>query len=190
MLQPKKTKKARKTTKKSQLGAAYFPAAGTRSMKVETPDSMAVETLAAQDELRKYLAANFGSMTVEEYVRRKLAYPTMKILEDALFAEQIDGVAFAIYNIEAKGLGIVIGDQTGIGKGRQAAAIIRYAILRGIVPIFFTEKPNLFSDIYRDLIGIGSEDGSQILKMRNQTAVKEWEELSEEEQETYNNSAE
>lgn len=186
-----KAKKAALKRKKAvlgDLGAAYQPAAKTRSMKVETPDSMAAETLIAQGELREYLDANFGpDMSVEEYVRRKLAYPTMEQLENALFAEQIDGVALAIYNIEAKNQGIIVGDQTGIGKGRQAAAIIRYAILRGKKPIFFTEKPNLFSDIYRDLVGIGSEDGSQIKKVRNKTAEKEWDELTEEEQDSYDN---
>lgn len=181
----------RKKKRLGELGAAYLPAAKTRSMKVETPDSMAAESLIAQEELRAYLEANFGpSMTVEEYVRRKLAYPTMQQLEDALFAEQIDGVALAIYNIEAKNQGIIIGDQTGIGKGRQAAAIIRYAILRGKTPIFFTEKPNLFSDIYRDLMGVGSEDAGQIKKRRNKTAEKEWDELSEDEQAQYENLSE
>ena len=37
-------------------------------------------------------------------------------------AEQIDSVALAIDNIK-NGESVIIGDQTGIGKGRQAAAI-------------------------------------------------------------------
>src|SRR5215218_3397116 len=62
----------------------------------------------------------------------------------------------AIYNIEARSQGIVIGDQTGIGKGRIAAAMIRYGVVQGVRPVFLTEKANLFSDIYRDLTAIGS----------------------------------
>ncbi len=62
----------------------------------------------------------------------------------------------AIYNIEARGQGMIIGDQTGIGKGRVAAAMIRYAVNRGVQPVFAAEKANLFSDIYRDLSAIGS----------------------------------
>src|SRR6476619_8083734 len=73
-----------------------------------------------------------------------------------LSAEQIDAVAMAIYNIEARGQGMIIGDQTGIGKGRVAAAMIRYAVVQGHKPVFLTEKANLFSDIYRDLSAIGS----------------------------------
>lgn len=47
----------------------------------------------------------------------------------ALAREKIDGVALAIYNIKARGQSVIIGDQTGIGKGRQAAATIRYGML-------------------------------------------------------------
>jgi hypothetical protein len=51
---------------------------------------------------------------------------------------------------------MIIGDQTGIGKGRIAAAMIRYGVKQNMKPIFITEKANLFSDIYRDLSAIGS----------------------------------
>ncbi|MFZ6011739.1 MAG: strawberry notch-like NTP hydrolase domain-containing protein, partial [Bacteroidota bacterium] len=70
---------------------------------------------------------------------------------------QIDAVAMSVYNIEERGVGMIIGDQTGIGKGRIAASIIRYGAEQGLRPIFITEKANLFSDIYRDLAAIGSE---------------------------------
>ena len=57
-----------------------------------------------------------------------------------------------------------------------AAAIMRYSIKIGKTPIFFTAKPNLFSDIYRDLIAIGSDDavpvwfkGKEIDKVRKVT---------------------
>lgn len=56
------------------------------------------------------------------------------------------------------GRGFIIADQTGIGKGRQAASIIRYAVRNGHKPIFFTQKAGLFSDMYRDLKDIGSPE--------------------------------
>jgi hypothetical protein len=106
---------------------------------------------------------------VDEYVAEKLGYVIgncsieqrtegLKCLCDAFSAEQVDAIATAIYNIEERGQGCIIGDQTGIGKGRIAAGMIRYAINRGLKPIFITEKPRLFSDIYRDIIAIGSDD--------------------------------
>ncbi|MGB3466742.1 MAG: strawberry notch C-terminal domain-containing protein, partial [Cyclobacteriaceae bacterium] len=83
-------------------------------------------------------------------------YPSERSLCLALSAEQIDAVGMAIYNIEARSQGMIIGDQTGIGKGRVAAAMIRYGVVHGYQPIFLTEKANLFSDIYRDLLAIGA----------------------------------
>lgn len=106
---------------------------------------------------------------VDEYVAEKLGYfvgncsmeqraDGLRCLCDAFSAEQVDAIAVAIFNIEQKGQGCIIGDQTGIGKGRIAAGMIRYAINRGLQPIFLTEKPNLFSDLFRDIINIGSDD--------------------------------
>jgi hypothetical protein len=72
-----------------------------------------------------------------------------------LSSEQIDGVALAIDQI-ARGDALIIGDQTGIGKGRQAAAMIRWAILNGKIPVFFTKDPKLFTDMYGDLKDINT----------------------------------
>ena len=92
----------------------------------------------------------------DDYVREKLGYKDNSQLWKALSADQIDGVALAIYNFENRGgKATIIGDQTGVGKGRIAAAMWTYAIRNGMVPIFFTEKPNLFSDFYRDITDIG-----------------------------------
>lgn len=81
----------------------------------------------------------------------------------ALAAEQVDGVALAIYNIEARGQSVVIGDQTGIGKGRQAAAMIRYGILAGYLPVFLTDRYTLFSDMYRDCKALGIKDARPLI---------------------------
>ena len=45
---------------------------------------------------------------------------------------------------------------TGVGKGRVLAALIRHSVLRGKIPVFTTEKANLFADIIRDLEGVES----------------------------------
>jgi hypothetical protein len=93
---------------------------------------------------------------IDSFVQQRLNYPTKEALYKALAAEQIDSVALAIYQIE-QGKALVIGDSTGVGKGRQAAAIIRYAILQGKKPVFVTLNSKLFSDMYGDLLDIGSE---------------------------------
>jgi superfamily II DNA or RNA helicase len=115
------------------------------------PDSMGYETHAALKRIKEAVGGD-----IDEYVRERLNYKTKIELCKALSAEQIDAVAMAIYNIEERGQGMIIGDQTGIGKGRIAASIVRYGVEQGVQPIFLTEKANLFSDIYRDLSAIGS----------------------------------
>jgi hypothetical protein len=101
---------------------------------------------------------------VDEYVAAMLNMDVEK-LKANFSAEQVDALVLAIRNAEA-GKGFIIGDQTGIGKGRVVAAMIKYAIENGKVPIFVTEKPNLYSDMIRDLddIGMGDELGLDTAK--------------------------
>ncbi|MBD5414840.1 MAG: hypothetical protein HDR46_00990 [Bacteroides sp.] len=94
---------------------------------------------------------------VDEYLVDELGYSSKEELYKYLAAEQIDSVALAIHQMD-KGNAFIIGDMTGVGKGRQGAALIRYAVKQGKVPIYFTQKPTLFTDNYRDLADIGSSD--------------------------------
>ncbi|MBO9565533.1 MAG: strawberry notch C-terminal domain-containing protein [Niastella sp.] len=134
------------------LEAPYQPASqACIVLDTQVPDSMAFETQSAVDRIRQEVGGD-----MDNFVRHRLGYPTKTALCKALSAEQIDAVGMAIYNIEARNQGMIIGDQTGIGKGRVAASVIRYATQQGLHPVFLTEKANLFSDIYRDLAAIGS----------------------------------
>lgn len=138
----------------SELGAPYMPASDACIvLNTQVPDSMAFETQTAIERIKEEVGGD-----IDNFVRDRLHYPTKAALCKVLSAEQIDAVAMAIYNIEARGQGMIIGDQTGIGKGRVAASMIRYAIEQGLKPVFITEKANLFSDIYRDLSAIGSSN--------------------------------
>lgn len=96
---------------------------------------------------------------IDEYIRTKLEYDNLGVLCKLYSAEQVDSLGLAIWNLENKKKATIIGDGTGVGKGRQAAGLIRYAHIIGKIPVFITEKPNLFTDIYRDLIDTGSDDG-------------------------------
>lgn len=97
--------------------------------------------------------ANIGD--VDQFLVDQLGYSGKDELFSYLAAEQIDSVSLAINQMN-KGNGFIIGDMTGVGKGRQGAALIRYAVRKGYNPIYFTQKPALFSDNYRDLADIGS----------------------------------
>ena len=135
------------------LGMPYIPTADVCTiLDTIVPDSMAYETHIScrivQEKVKKPL---------HKFVAEKLHYTELKLCK-SLSAEQVDAVALAIYNIEYKNQGMIIGDQTGIGKGRVAAAMIRYGYYNQLKPIFLSEKPNLFTDIYRDLVDIGSQN--------------------------------
>jgi hypothetical protein len=71
-------------------------------------------------------------------------------------AEQVDASALAISNIE-RGAGFITGDQTGIGKGRICASIMRYAQQQGKIAIFITKDKPLYADMMRDVSDIGMQ---------------------------------
>lgn len=93
----------------------------------------------------------------DQFLVDELGYNDKDDLYSHLAAEQVDSVALAIQQAK-KGNAFIIGDMTGIGKGRQAASLIRYAKKQGQVPVYFTKTAGLLSDVYRDLVDIGSPD--------------------------------
>lgn len=141
--QPKEEKKQTLTTEK----VAYTPSSHSMSLGAVVP--------ARQKEALDTVLKKLGD--ADQYLVDSLGYNDKEDLYAHLAAEQVDAVALGLKQME-KGNGFIIGDQTGIGKGRQAAAIIRFAVKQGRIPVSFTIKPNLFSDTYRDLTDIGSPE--------------------------------
>ncbi len=113
------------------------------------PSNMASETGRVLDNIEN----RHGDIDV--FVKNKLGYRTVDEVYNSFSSEQIDAIAMAIDQIE-QGKSLIVGDMTGVGKGRVAAGILRYAIHSGNRAIFLTEKPTLFSDLYRDMVDIGS----------------------------------
>ena len=98
---------------------------------------------------------------IDEFVAKELGF-SPKQTAKFFSAEQIDALAMAIANDKNNKLAFVLADQTGVGKGRVVAGMIRYAIRNGLTPIFVTEKPSLYADMMRDLTDIGmNEVGSE-----------------------------
>ena len=127
--------------------ATYVPTSRTPSLNTLTPVNMADSAAAAM----KRLQDRIGS--VDEFVADRLGYD-VNDLPKYFGAEQIDAIAAAIDNIE-RGTALILGDQTGIGKGRQVAAVLRYAMRKGKIPVLVTEKPDLYGDMWRDMRDIG-----------------------------------
>lgn len=137
------------------------------------PRQLAEETSKALIKLKEALVGD-----VSGYVANRL-HMNMSELNDALAAEQVDGVALAMYNIEKRAQSVIIGDQTGVGKGRQAAAMIRYGLLAGYLPIFFTDRYTLFSDMYRDCKALGIRDARPLI-INSGAAVVDFDSIIEE----------
>jgi len=135
----------------NQFQAKYVPRSARKDEGVLIPVNMAGPT---QDALNR-LEDAVGD--IDEFARVELGYKSVDELHEAFMGLQVDSVASAIHQIKG-GKGVIIADQTGIGKGRQAAAIIRWAAKNGKVPIFVTDKPSLFTDMYGDLHDIGTDD--------------------------------
>lgn len=85
-------------------------------------------------------------------IDQKVAYECGFDKEDLgkyLAPEQVDGVALLI-NAEERGRGAVIGDGTGVGKGRQIMAMVRRALLKGQRVLIFSESAANLADLMRD----------------------------------------
>jgi hypothetical protein len=133
----------------NKFQAEYSPASEVKAIGTLVPVNM-------QSAIKSALATlsdKYGS--VDGFVATQLGYELSDIGK-YFSAEQVDAIALSLDNI-INNKGFIIGDQTGVGKGRVNAAMIRYAILNNITPIFVTEKPNLYGDMIRDLNDIGME---------------------------------
>lgn len=127
----------------------------TYAPKSENPFTLkAVMPADQQDAVNKNLE-KLGD--ADQFLVDELGYNDKDDLYSHLAAEQVDSVALALQQAK-KGNAFIIGDMTGIGKGRQAASLIRYAKKQGQVPVYFTKTAGLLSDVYRDLVDIGSPD--------------------------------
>ncbi len=145
----KKSGKQSQKLRETVFQVPYEPASDLSNMGTLVPRNMATAVNRAMDNLEK----RHGD--IDTYVADQLGYPVEQ-LGDYFAAEQVDALALAISNI-SEGSGFIIGDQTGIGKGRVNAGIIRWAKRQGYIPVFITMKPDLYADMVRDLSDIGME---------------------------------
>jgi tRNA G10 N-methylase Trm11 len=129
---------------------SYTPHSKAKAMETLTPTNLYTPIANSLEALSNEVGS------IDAYVADRLGYEKDEIT-NYFGAEQIDALALALRNME-RGAGFVIGDQTGIGKGRVVAGVLKYALLKNKTPIFVTEKPNLYKDIMRDLQDIGVQD--------------------------------
>ncbi|NEP20180.1 MAG: DEAD/DEAH box helicase family protein [Leptolyngbya sp. SIO4C1] len=150
----------------------YQPKSTGTSTQTLIPYNMAS---AAQVALERF-EQQYGD--IDEYLAGRLGYGSVNELHQYFSAEQVDAAALAISNIE-RGAGFITGDQTGIGKGRICASIMRYAQQQGRVAIFVTKDKPLYADMMRDVADIGMRgfrpfitDSSTEIPLANGGALK------------------
>ncbi|PSR19301.1 hypothetical protein C8255_02775 [filamentous cyanobacterium CCP3] len=127
---------------------AYVPKSKGFSTQTLIPFNMAS---AAQQALERFEQQQGD---IDEYLATRLGYGSVDELHQYFSAEQVDASALAISNIE-RGAGFITGDQTGIGKGRICASIMRYAQQQGKIALFITKDKPLYADMMRDVGDIG-----------------------------------
>lgn len=128
--------------------APYIP-----KSQISEPTAMCPRNLLGP--LRKALARVVEStgMDIDAFVCHKMGW-TIEQLAERLDAEQVDALALAITALD-EGAGFTTADMTGLGKGRVVASLCAYARQQGKKVIFMTEKADLFTDFYRDVIDTG-----------------------------------
>ena len=134
-----------------ELNTPYMPRSKGRSPGTLIPNNMAVSAQSALNGLEQ----RHGD--IDEFVMGRLGFTSTEQLWNVLYAEQIDSLALA-FDQRNKGKIFLNGDQTGNGKGRFGAACIVDAQRQGFIPIFVTQKPNLYSSMMTDLADIGYRD--------------------------------
>ncbi|MCP2041109.1 hypothetical protein L1281_001703 [Neisseria sp. HSC-16F19] len=149
--------------KENELQAPYNPSSTLGEASAMIPINMAASTYTAFEQIRS------DYPDIDQYVCDKLQYESKEQLGSLYSPEQIDALALAIYSHEEKGRAIINADQTGLGKGRYMAGLMRYARVNGMTPVFVTYKPSLMSDIFRDIQDTGSMNMFQnIFSLNNQ----------------------
>ncbi|WP_298705824.1 strawberry notch C-terminal domain-containing protein [Variovorax gossypii] len=93
---------------------------------------------------------------VDGLVTRELGW-SESVLPQRFSPEQVDGVSMMIVR-QLEGYASILADETGVGKGRQLAALMAWALRRNHPVFFVTDRANLFSDMANDLKAIGEWD--------------------------------
>lgn len=150
----------------TEFQSAYEPGSNSRGLGSLIPKSQAD---AVQRSLAKF-KEKYGE--IDDFVAKELGI-SEGTLTDYFSAEQLDGIALAIAR-HKEGRAFIIGDQTGVGKGRVAAAMILYAKRQGLLPIFCTHDAKLYADIVRDLtdIGLNSQGRPFVMAVTNALSGK------------------
>lgn len=141
---------------------APFPAtSGVNPAGLLAPKNLIGPMSEAMARLKKDVGGDLVS-----FVREKLGYPKKTDISKYFFGDQIDALAQAIHTAENGGA-LVIGDQTGTGKGRIAAGLMKYCVGKGLIPVFVTKDQQLYDAMLDDLKDIDAPEVVPVISNEN-----------------------
>jgi len=133
--------------KENVLQSPYMAKSMVGEARAMVPKNLQAATAEALTDLEAEKGA------IDQFVMDELMVGR-ETLEERYTPEQIDSIALGIRKLQRR-QGYIIGDETGLGKGRQLGALAAWARKHNMPVIFMTDKPNLFSDFHsRDLVDI------------------------------------
>ncbi len=146
------------------LDVPYVPRSQGRVAETIIPTNMAAAAQKALDRLER----NVGD--IDEFVQNRLGYDSKEQLWQYFYAEQIDAIALAFHQRDNGNI-FLNGDQTGNGKGRFGAANLIDASRQGYIPVFVTQKSNLYNAMLNDLTDVG-RPGFRVFATDNNLKIK------------------
>jgi hypothetical protein len=126
----------------------YVPRSNGRVAETIIPINMVSAAQKALDKLENSVG------NIDQFVAQRLGYDSPEKLWEYFYAEQVDAIALAFHQRDQGNI-FLNGDQTGNGKGRFGAANILDAHRQGYIPVFVTQKSNLYNAMLNDLADIG-----------------------------------
>ncbi len=152
LLLNRKQRRERPAASANSFQDPYEPVSSKKDPNVMVPKSLKEPMRHAMERIRDAVG------DLDEFVAMELHYPSIAEMHEHFMGLQVDAIAMAICQVRA-GRALINADMTGTGKGRVAAAICRWTIINGMLPIFMTYSETLFTDFQRDLDDIGFGDG-------------------------------
>jgi len=129
--------------RQTYIPGSRIPAQGTMvPLNLASPVRRALEKVVAE----------YGD--IDQFVGERLGFDIDGLI-DRFYAEQVDALALALRCVD-NSRGFVLGDMTGIGKGRVLAGLARYGVRQDMRVVFVTDRPPLFNSMAREIAVMGT----------------------------------
>lgn len=148
----------------------YSPMSRLHESATMVPKNLMAPILESQNKVLKVANGD-----VDQFVATALN-KTKEEIKEFLSSEQIDGIATGLMRFQREkvdGDGVLIADDTGIGKGRECCALGAALVHRGDRLVYMTEYGSSFSDVWREFRTIGASQDIRPFMLNNERIYAE-----------------